>query len=347
MFRASRPPRISRRERGFVLALTLLTLAILAVALGFLFERTLAELRLAQARSERLDAILGIADTQADVLYRLLTNPMTFAGVGVQPNQIRVDDTIYRGDRGTLVSLQDTRGLFNLNYMPEERLARFLQALDVPPLEAAPLIDTLRDYIDDDDLRRLNGAEASEYAAAGLPPPRNAILLTPLDLRNVLGWADRAELWGERSVESLTTTARVTGFNPNTAPLEVLLSVPGVTRESAGALMALRKERTLFELDFMRFGGAPSGTMFLPTLVMPAPTLRVTHYTPKASWAMRYSVTLTPRDPQGPWRIDYAYRVARPAPASGLDERQIPNLPGRISTPPEEMPDVLAPFVGR
>jgi hypothetical protein len=344
--RASRP-RAPRRERGFVLALTLLSLAILAVVLGFLFERTLAELRLAQARNERLEAILGFADTRADVLYRLLTNPMTFAGVGVKPNVIRVDDTLYRGQRGTLVSVQDTRGLFNLNFMPEDRLARLLQALDVPPLEAARLVDTLRDYIDEDDLRRLNGAEAAEYAAAALAPPRNAVLLTPLDLRNVLGWPERAQLWGERPIEALVTTAPVIGFNPNTAPLEVLLSTPGITRESAALLLALRKERTLFEPDFMRFGGAVAATMFMPTLVIPAATLRVTHYAPGANWAMRYSVTLTPRDPQGPWRIDYAYRIARPAFKSELDEREVPNLPGRISTPSEEMPDVLAPFLGR
>jgi general secretion pathway protein K len=324
-----------------------MTLAILATVLGFLFERTLAELRLAQARNERLEAQLGFADTQADIIYRLLTNPMTFAGVGIAPNEIRVDDTVYRGDRATLVSLQDTRGLFNLNTMPDERLSRLLQAMKVEPLDAARLIDTLRDYTDDDDLRRLNGAEAPDYAAAGLPAPRNAALMTPLDLRNVLGWPNRADLWGERSIEALTTTARVMGFNPNTAPLEVLMTVPGVTRESAQALVALRKERTVFEPEFIQFGGAEPSTMFLPTLVMPAATLRVTHYAPKASWAMRYSVTLTPRDPQGPWRIDYAYRVARPEPALGLDEKKIPDLPRRTSTPSEEMPDLLAPFVGR
>jgi hypothetical protein len=324
-----------------------MTLAILTLVLGFLFERTLAELRLAQARSDRMEAMLGFADTQAEVVYRLLTNPMTFDGVGVKPNQIRVDDALYRGDRGTLVSVQDTRGLFNLNYMPDDRLSRLLQALNVPPLDAARLIDTLRDFTDEDNLRRLNGAEAADYAAAGLPTPRNADLLTPLDLRNVLGWAERPELWGSWSVEALTTTARTTGFNPNTAPLEVLLSVPGVTRESAAVLLTLRRERTLFEPDFMRFGFAESGTMFLPTLVMPASTLRVTHYAPRTNWAMRYSVTLTPRDPQGPWRIDHAYRVASPESVADLNARTIPSLPGRVSTPAEEMPDLLAPFVGR
>lgn len=336
-----------RRQRGFVLALTLMTLAVLTVVLGFLYERTLSELRLAQARAERMQAMLGFADTQAELIYRMLTNPMSFEGVGLKPHAIRVDDSLYRGAGATLVSIQDTRGLFNLNFMPDDRLSRLLQALGVPPLEAARLVDTLRDYTDADNLRRLNGAEAAEYAAAGLPPPRNADVLTPLDLRNVLGWAERPELWGRRSIEALTTTARVTGVNPNTAPLEVLLTLPGVTRESAELLLRLRRERTLFEPDFIRFGQAEPGTMFLPTLVMPAATLRVTHYAPKVNWAMRYSVTLTPRDPQGPWRIDHAYRVAAPKSVADLDDRVIAGLPGRVSTPPEEMPDLLAPFVGR
>ena len=234
-----------RTERGFALAMTLLVLAIIAVVLGYLFERTLAEVQVVQARNDKLQALLGVADTQAELVYRLMVNPMTFAGLGVKGAEIRLDDTVYRGDRGTLVSVQDARGLFNLNFAAADRWLRLLRAFGVPPLDAQSLLDTLRDYLDADNLRRLAGAEAAEYAAAAMPPPRNSLLGTPIDLRNVMGWPARGELWGARSIESVATTARVAGMNPNTAPREVLLTTPGVTSESVDVLLELRKTQQL------------------------------------------------------------------------------------------------------
>jgi general secretion pathway protein K len=339
--------RIGGRQRGFVLALTVLTLAIIAVVLGYLFERAQAELALAQARNARLQAQLGMIDTRAELIFRLLTNPMTFEGLGAGANAIGLDDRLYRGARGTLVSLQDARGLLNLNFTPDERLHRFLRGLGIEPLQASALVDTLRDYTDEDDLRRLNGAEAADYAAASLPPPRNAPLATPQDLHKVIGWRDQPQLWGAKPVESLATTARLLGFNPNTAPYEVLLSVPGVTTESAAALLELRRSQTIFERQFMQFGGAEASSMFFPVLPLPGETLRITQYAPGARWAMRYSVTLTARDAVGPWRIDYAYRIARPELPPDFDEDKLPGLPGRLSTPAEEMPDLSAAFGGR
>lgn len=336
-----------RRQRGFVLALTLLTLAILAVVLGYLFERTQHELALAQERNARLQAQLGMIDTRAELIFRLLTNPITFEGLGAGANAIRLDDRLYRGARGTLVSLQDARGLLNLNFAPDERLHRFLRGLGVEPLQASALVDTLRDYIDEDDLRRLNGAEAAEYAAASMPPPRNAPLATPQDLHKVIGWRDHPQLWRRRPVESLVTTARIIGFNPNTAPFEVLLSAPGVTTESAAALLELRRSQVIFERQFMQFGGAEASSMLFPVLSLPSETLRITQYAPGARWAMRYSVTLTARDAVGPWRVDYAYRIARPELPADFDEDKLPGLPGRLSTPAEEMPDLPAAFGGR
>jgi general secretion pathway protein K len=337
---------IRRGQRGFVLALTLLTLAIIAVVLGYLFERTLAEVQLAQARNAKVEAMLGVADTQAEVIYRMMVNPMTFAGLGVKGSEIRLDDTVYRGDRGTYVSLQDARGLFNLNFANDARWQRFLQGLGVPPLDAQGLIDTLRDYIDADNLRRLAGAEAPDYAVAGMPPPRNSLLTTPMELRNVFGWSDRGELWKAHDIESLVTTARVAGLNPNTAPPEVLLTVPGVTRETLQNLLELRKTQTLTESSLIQVGGADAQSLIFQIFPLPSETVRVTQFAPRAQWAMRYSVTLTPRDTLAPWRIDYAYRIERNDREPPADDQSTPAFPARRATPAAEMPNLLAPFLG-
>jgi general secretion pathway protein K len=61
--------------------------------------------------------------------------------------------------------------------------------------EAQNLTDALADWIDADDLRRLNGAERQEYEAAGRPgSPRNRPFETVEELALVLGWDRIAEL---------------------------------------------------------------------------------------------------------------------------------------------------------
>ncbi|MFN8736929.1 MAG: general secretion pathway protein GspK [Betaproteobacteria bacterium] len=348
---STRRPRHGRRadQGGFVLALTLLTLAIITVVLAYLFDRTQAELRLAQARNERTDAWLAMQDTQAEVIYRLLTNPITAQGVGNGADVIKVDDRPYRGVLGTHVSLQDARGLVNLNTATDARIQRLLAALGVEPLQASALTDTLRDFTDEDDLRRLSGAERREYEEAKLPPPRNGPLVTPQDLRLVYGWHRQDKLFDAGGIERFTTTARTIGFNPNTAPAEVL-QAHAASREGVGVLLALRKERPVSELDFMTLAAGEPGTLFNPVIVIPGETFRITHYAPKARWAVRYSVTLTPRSAAGPWRIDYVYRLAQSQAdpgAAAFDDRNIPALPRRLSAPAEEMPDLLAPLFGR
>lgn len=337
----------ARRERGFVLALALLTLAIVAVIASYLSDRAMAQIELARARSEMVETYLGIADTQAELIYRLATTPLTFDGLGTEPENVRLDDRPYAGERGTFVSVQDARGLLNLLSSDDERLTRLLRVLDVPPLETQAMIDTLRDYMDADDLRRLAGAEAPEYAAAGLAPPRNGPLRTPLDLRNVIGWAERPELWGARDIESLTSTVRVNGINPNTAPVEVLLSVPGITREAAAILLELRKSRVLYLNELIHAGATDPAQLTFQVFPLPAESMRLTHWSAGQRWVMRYSVTLTPRDLDAPWRIDYAYRVARKEHEKATDDRPVPPLPARRSAPPSAVPDLLPPFVGR
>lgn len=105
----------------------------------------------------------------------------------VPASALALDDRPYRTLGDTLVQVQDNRGLLNLNVVDDERLGRFLGVLGVPPERRSALIDALRDYGDEDNLKRLNGAEVAEYAAAGLPPPRNAKLVTPLEARRIYG----------------------------------------------------------------------------------------------------------------------------------------------------------------
>ena len=82
--------------------------------------------------------------------------------------------------------------------------------MGVPAEDRDGLIDKFLDYLDANSFRRLNGAEAPEYLEAGLDPPANAPLRTPLEVRRVLGWRDIEGL-ARDDTPRLTSIAPVAG----------------------------------------------------------------------------------------------------------------------------------------
>jgi len=86
----------------------------------------------------------------------------------------------------------------------------------------APLVAKLKDYIDLDDLHRLNGAESFHYRQRNLPPPTNRFLSNPMECKRILGWAEQSGLWKDLALAQLTNTILPVNPNFNTAPVKVL-----------------------------------------------------------------------------------------------------------------------------
>jgi DNA uptake protein ComE-like DNA-binding protein len=259
---------------------------------------------------------------------------------------------MYRGIGDTTVQLQDDRGLLNLNIVADDRLLRFLAILDVPPDQRGVLVDTLHDYIDADSLKRINGAEEPEYTALGLPPPRNENLLTPYEARNIIGWRDLPLLWENNRLPELTTTGNSVAVNPNTAPKEVLETLPGVTSDMADAIIAQRQTTPISSASVIAqlAGGAP-GDFLLNVIALPANGVRVTHHAADLPWSIQYNVSLSPNNDKAPWRIDYYYKirqaapqsqaaVAASAPATLTSQASLFVTPGLTDNKPNEIPDL-------
>ncbi len=315
-------------QRGFVLAATLWILAVITIAASYFAERVSRSIALAQQKQETTEQLVDFANTRADILYRMGTIPITFGGLGSQP-AIALDDRPYRGSGEDIVRLQDNRGLLNLNFLERNMMSRLVGQLGVPIEKRDALIDTLLDYVDTDDLRRLNGAEKFEYAALGLPPPPNDWLASPYQLRNIIGWRDQLGLL--ENLLRFVTTSRVTGFNPNTAPLEVLASLPGGSRETAVSLIKMRNEKSLYTVEQLAdfAAGTPDPDYFL---FYPGNSIRVTQQSKKFPWAVQYSLTLTPQSESAPWRVDYEVKTAVTYPSENVDKIQkLPALPGQAT----------------
>lgn len=231
---------------GFVLVATLWILAIVTISATYFATRVNRSLALAQHAQQVAEEELAMANSRAEIMFRLGTTLLSINGLGESPQSaIRLDDRLYRGSGGDVIQLQDNRGLLNVNFVEQTMLARLLGQLGIPAEKRDAMIDKLRDYTDMDNLRRLNGAEAPEYEAAHLPPPPNEWLMTPNQLKNVLDWNNQLGLWTKNRLPNLVTTARVAGFNPNTAPAEVLASLPGGSWEAAQSIIAARHKAPL------------------------------------------------------------------------------------------------------
>lgn len=311
------PRPLRRRAQGFVLVLTLWILAGIAIAAAYFGERVQASLRAAAARQDLAAAELAASDARAEILYRLAMAPMSVWGSGDPPNVLRLDGRAYRVAPGVTVELQDTAGLLNLNNSDDGFLARLLQTRGVPQNRVGALVDTLRDYTDADELRRLNGAEAPQYAAAKLPArPPNAALATPLALRDVLGWAEQAVLWDDPRFLDAVTVDGPGRLNPNTASAVVLQALPGVTPDVARVFLERRELQPIDAAWVDSVLGTNFNALPSPIQTFPAGEIRVTVRADGLPWRVRYNVRLTPTSRTGPWVVRSAHRLPLAAPGA-------------------------------
>ncbi len=341
MMAQAAPSRRASQQRGFVLVLTLWVLVIVAIAAGYFAERVARSVELAQQSRQNTRAMIDMASTRAEILYRLASTTLTEYGLGRGSAAIYLDNRLYQGEGDTLVRIQDSRGLLNLNLIDDGRLNRFLGLLGIEAEQRSHMIDTLRDYTDADSLHRLNGAEENEYLAQNLPPPANSDLLTPWQARRIIGWRDAPQLWQNDRLADLATTSQSMGINPNTAPAEVLATLPGVSEDIAQFILTQRKLLPFtYEGQITQITAVPLNLPIgMGIIVIPSDTLRITQSAQGLSWAIQYNLKLTPTSPTAPWRTDYYSRVAATqrdkAPADATA------LPARAIAPPDKLPAFL------
>ena len=255
-----------RRPAGFVLVLVLAMLVVLGLLAGGIAAVTARLVAQAQERAQGMQDAVDIASTRATVIYLLTTQRMTLGGVtvdnlvsmgdaGVRPiestadlesslpvgSELALDGRVYQGVGGARFSLQDDYGLFGVNWNPPWMLDRLLAQGGARSVPGVTLQNRLLDYQDKDDLYRLNSAEADGYRKAGLPPPTNRPLATPMELLRVMGWAEALSFMPPAEINDTLSVDNVAVVNVNTAPERVLRTIDGVDEGMARCVIAYRK----------------------------------------------------------------------------------------------------------
>lgn len=163
----------------------------------------------------------------------------------------RADGTVYAwalGKAEVRISIHDESGKIDLNGASDALLrGLFLAAEWTDPdggiaalgdRDVDALVDAVRDFADEDDLTRLNGAEDPDYAAAGLPwGAKDAPFEAVEELQQVLGMTP---LLYEAVAPALTVHTGQEGIDTGVAPRAALLAFPGTDAEAVESYLSAR-----------------------------------------------------------------------------------------------------------
>lgn len=211
--------------------LVILTIIALAFGQNVRTEVTLAGNYQNQAKAQAL-AEAGIWRATAMALNKAATQH--------EGERIHFDGHIYQLDsqHGELeVSLQSSSGLIDLNRSPEA-LIRGLITTIADSEQAETITDSLLDWRDEDDLKRLSGAERKDYISAGKAYfPKNGPMNSVAELARTYGMTDGLY---QQLVPLTTVYSGQARIDINTAPKKVLLALPGMTMATVESILTAR-----------------------------------------------------------------------------------------------------------
>jgi general secretion pathway protein K len=183
---AARDRRGRRGQRGFALLVVLSALGLLALVAAAFAQVARSHIRLAASTGAGARAE-ALADAGAHIAILEL---VTARESGPAGRRLAFDSTPFLCSAGggaiLAIAVQDEAGKVDLNIAGPVLIRALLLGLGVKGGEAA--VDAILDYRDQDDTRRVSGAERAEYLAAGRQHgPRNGPFLAVEDLASVLG----------------------------------------------------------------------------------------------------------------------------------------------------------------
>ena len=232
-------------RRGFaLLASVWLMVAIAAVAMEASWlarVRRLATANVLEEAQARAAADAGLEHARAR-LARALSDRGDVGAVGlVDPWRFAAgaSDTVAMGSARYVFSVRDDGATFDVNRAGEDEVRRLLVACGADDALAARTAQRIADWRDPDTHRRSQGAERTEYLAAGARDlPRDADVQRVSELDGVLEMP--AVPWS--CARAALSVGGVGQVNVNTAPRDVLRALPGMSEAGVEVLLASRRD---------------------------------------------------------------------------------------------------------
>jgi hypothetical protein len=338
------------RERGFVLVAVLWFTAILALVAVIIEGWVARGLDAATRLKEQGEARGEMISAQSEIGYLILINQLTYTGLAIAPNAapggitpvtvqelnapaevLAFDGRPYRfGD--SVVRIQDDRGLYNIGFGGGGALSALLATYGVPYNDQSLLNQTLNQYIDEPGLANPI-ADRELYGSYGLPPPREAPLLTPWEPLRIVGWNRLRALWnGDDSLPFDTTVSTAVSLNPNTALPRVLRAYPGMDENAVESLLRYRQLKPITDTLSMLEATGVNDFDWINISFIPASSMHIEIDSPKDSRRHILALELTPNALE-PYRIDYAVDLPNQHRADASQVSQLGLMPGYCEIP--------------
>lgn len=344
-------------QAGFALPATIWIIAIAALVLVAAAEWAGGRVATARALQERVVQDRALHDREQTLLYTFITHPIAAQGMdltgrtvglfGATPPPAQADDPgagvvsaisdgpsewLYLDGRpylqgDGLAAVQDMAGLVNLNFASRGVIEQLLGTLGVPDRDRPDLVSKLQDYVDEDDLIRVGGAERDQYEAAGLPPPANDRLRSVEQVRRVMGWAEQDALWRDDALVRTGSTAIVNAMNVNAMPPTVLQALFYLRQDQVDQLVELREETGVISLEEVGASVPPLVFGAFGMITFPSTSHRLMVWSPSEGRRLETDIELTPLAPAAPFRILSRDIRAFPKDRSlGLPTARLPTL---------------------
>jgi general secretion pathway protein K len=243
-----------QRTEGVVLMVVLWVIMVLSLLIsGFAFTMHV-ETQVASFSRKQLKAeMLARSGIEVARMQLILDQRSTTKGGYDALNQEWATNELYVAHQlgeGTFdVKITDEESQLPINRATSEQLTRLMEVIGIEPFDADVIADSILDWIDADDLHRLNGAESDYYMS--LSPPyraKNAPLDRVEELLLIRGVTPEI-FYGVPATDKEDARPGLGGFfttlssgqvNVNTASAEVLEAWLGISESQAQAAVTRR-----------------------------------------------------------------------------------------------------------
>lgn len=245
-------PRINEStERGAALITTLLIcMVMMTICLG-ITHLIRGKIGLAGEVKQGLEAEIQAQNLAQKALFQLSTHRFEANGIAWTQQDVAhdwpFDRRIIAVDGGKL-AVQDTHGVLPLCPLRYEPLERLLLQRGIDASDVRIFIDSLKDWVDADGFKHLNGAEAMDYTGMGVEyQPRNEHPQSKTELGLIRGMTPEIR----KILDQALATTVGYGVNPLTLPESLVPVLLDGDASRIQQLLALRKKGQLTYRNFL------------------------------------------------------------------------------------------------
>lgn len=259
-----------RGSFSFIAIIYTLVIVIIALSISYYIKSRLSDI---EAFNTKTEAYIKIRSYINLINFCLANGSFEYSQVRISTCEdltestiIPLDGTQIKLTQDIYISIQDTNGLISISSSDTSVMKRlFMNLLGYSSTQADSLVDSIIDWIDTDDLKRLNGAERFDYVE-NQPKPRNYFFQYSQELSFVKGMGPK----NYQKVKQFITILSNYGFNPNTAPAQVLSAYLDIDMQTAKKVIDYRKTKPitsnaeLFYLTGKYIDTSKEGLYFVP-----------------------------------------------------------------------------------